>query len=279
MEVKEVDVSNDGHRIPTLLPIARPSSESVGPLQPPAPQQLPLPPATLPTATESSALLDSSSSMSPSETKDPSSPKQPTLVVTAPLSTPNPFALLVDDVKDDDAPNGIQRASTPISSACSSSVAIVSSADSNLVGKVDMTVPAGPIKPAETATKPNANKRPCTRASTTTTPTHGFFQRLATRPGAVRAHFEKHYLPTSRMCSCDLFPVYADKVEGVPKLPPELNAFCLHCISADVLAFGGPLVKACSIWAPGFIKEMEAHYITFYEEKEFKELKSLKRPV
>jgi hypothetical protein len=81
------------------------------------------------------------------------------------------------------------------------------------------------------------------------------------------------------MCPCGLFPVYADKVEGIPKLPPELNTFCLYCIFTEVLGFGGPLVKACNIWAPGFIQEMEAHYITFYEEKEFNEIKSLKTPM
>ena len=74
------------------------------------------------------------------------------------------------------------------------------------------------------------------------------------------------------MCPCDLFPVYASKVEGVPKLPPELNVFCLQCISADVLSLGAPVVMAFSNWAPGFVSEMEANYVPFYEKKERKKL-------
>ena len=74
------------------------------------------------------------------------------------------------------------------------------------------------------------------------------------------------------MCPCDLFPVYASKVEGVPKLPPELNAFCLQCISANVLSLGAPLVKVFGNWAPRFVSEMEAYYVPFYERKEKKKL-------
>jgi hypothetical protein len=74
------------------------------------------------------------------------------------------------------------------------------------------------------------------------------------------------------MCPCDLFPVYASKVEGVPKLPPELNAFCLQCISANVLSLGAPIVMAFGNWAPGFVAELEAYYVAFYEKKEKKKL-------
>ena len=139
--------------------------------------------------------------------------------------------------------------------------------------KVTDPVVAGPTKPADTASKPTANKRPCIHASIAPTKTtHSFFQRLSARPKAVRAHFEKHYLPTSRLCPCDLFPVYASKVEGVPKLPIELNVFCLQYIAASLVTLGGPLVRALESWAPGFVPEMEAYYIPFYEEKERKEL-------
>jgi hypothetical protein len=190
------------------------------------------------------------------------------------MATPNPFAPLVNDDGEDGSSDFVQRAPTTIPSACSSSVVPAPSADSDVAAKVKVNDPvaAGPIKPAKTATKPTANKRPCTRASTAAAPTHGFFQRLAARPTAVRAHFEKLYLPTSSMCPCNLFPVYASKVEGVAKLPPELNAFCLQCISANVVTLGGPLVRALESWAPGFVPEMEAYYIPFYGEKERKEL-------
>jgi hypothetical protein len=128
---------------------------------------------------------------------------------------------------------------------------------------------------SETVAKTTTNKRPCTRASAPNEPIHGFFQRLVTRPAAVRAHFEKHYSPTARMCPCDLFPVYASKVEGVSKLPPELNAFCLQCIVTNVMALGVPLVTAFSHWAPGFMSEMEMYYVPFYDKKEEKELEKL----
>ena len=199
------------------------------------------------------------------------------LVVIDPLATPNPFAPLVGDVGDDDAANDVQRASTTISSACSSSVVVVSSSNSNVrTSKVTDRISVGSIKRAEVVAKPTANQRPCTRACTATKPTHGFFLRLATRPAAIRIHFEKHYLPTSRMCSCDLFPVYASKVEGVPTLPPELNAFCLHCISATVLSLGGAVVRALGNWAPGFVPEMQAYYMVFYDEKEKTAVEKLK---
>ena len=74
------------------------------------------------------------------------------------------------------------------------------------------------------------------------------------------------------MCSCDAFPVYVSKVEGVPKLPRELDVFCLQCISSTVLSLGGPMVTAFNSWAPGFVSEMKSYYLPFYEEKEMKEL-------
>ena len=213
----------------------------------------------------------SSSSSPPSETPCPSSPTQRPLAVTDPIVTPNPFAPLVGDTGDDDAPSDVQRASNTTSSACSSSAALASSADTDVGAKMTDRVVAAPAKPAKIVAQPTANKRPCTRASTATTLTHGFFRRLASRPVAVRTHFEKHYLPNSRMCPCDLFPVYVSKVDGVPKLPPELNAFCLQCISATVLSLGGPVVRALSDWAPGFATEMQTYYLLFYEEKEKKD--------
>ena len=69
------------------------------------------------------------------------------------------------------------------------------------------------------------------------------------------------------MYPCDLFPVYASKVEGVPKLPPELNAFCLQCISANVLSLGAPLVKVFGNWAPGFVSEMALLYDRTWSRK------------
>jgi hypothetical protein len=66
--------------------------------------------------------------------------------------------------------------------------------------------------------------------------------------------------------------VYASKVEGVSKLPPELSAFCLQCISANVLSLGSPVVMAFSNWAPSFVSELEAYYVPFYEKKERKKL-------
>ena len=157
------------------------------------------------------------------------------------------------------------------SSACSSSAAIVSSAPSSVDAKVDDLVAAGPTQPAEVAAKPTASKRPCTR-SAAAAPTHGFFQRLATRPAAVRAHFQQLYPPTSRICPCGLFPVYASKAEEVSKLPPELDAFCLQCICANVLSLGAPIVQAFNNWAPGFVPEVEAYYVPCYGAKERKEL-------
>ena len=79
-------------------------------------------------------------------------------------------------------------------------------------------------------------------------------------------------MPTSRICACDLFPVYASKVEGVPKLPRELDAFCLRRISANVVSLGEPVLRGLETWAPGFEPEMEAYYTPFYGEKERKEL-------
>ena len=74
------------------------------------------------------------------------------------------------------------------------------------------------------------------------------------------------------MCPCDLFPVYASKVEGVSKLPPELNAFCLQCISANVVSIGAPLVMALGSWAPGFMAEMQAYYVPCYDKREREKL-------
>ena len=226
MEVKEADASDDGHRATTLFHSARPSSESAVP--PSAPQADSPPPAMLPTTTESSDLLESSVSSppAPSETKEASSADQPRLVVTTPFSSPNPFALLDDDCKEKVAPMDVRRASIPVPSACSSSVATASRASSKMDAKFNyMAARIRKPKPVVAVDESTVTKRPCTRAHPATASTHGFFQRLATRSGAVRAHFEKHYLSTSRMCPCDLFPVYASKVEGVPTLPPELNAY------------------------------------------------------
>ena len=188
-----------------------------------------------------------------------------------PHATPNPFAPLVDDAGGDVASHDVQRAPTSVSSVCSSSAAIVSPAPSSVDAKVDDLVAAGPTQPAEVAAKSTASKRACTR-SAATAPTHGFFQRLATRPAAVRAHFQQLYPPTSRICPCGLFPVYASKAENVSKLPPELDAFCLQCTCANVLSLGAPIVQAFNNWAPGFVPELEAYYVSFYGAKERKEL-------
>ena len=55
-------------------------------------------------------------------TTEPSPSPRTSVVPTTIVTTPNPFAPLVDDAKDDDAPNDVQRALTPVSSACMSSV-------------------------------------------------------------------------------------------------------------------------------------------------------------
>jgi hypothetical protein len=224
MEVKEADASNDGHCATTLFHSARPSTEGVMP--PSAPQRDSPPPVILPTVAGSSDLSVSSVASPSSEIKDSSSPHQPRLVVTATHATANPYALLDDEGEEKIASNDVQRASVPASSARPSRVETASSAGSKVAARVygmehRFRVP---IKPVVAVDESPVNKRPCTRARPATTSTHGFFQRLATRPGAVRAHFEKHYLSTSRVCPCNLFPVYASKVEGVPTLPPELHA-------------------------------------------------------
>ena len=276
MEVKEVNASDDGHRATTLFHSARPSSESAVP--PSAPQADSPPPAMLPTTTESSDLLESSVSSppAPSETKEASSADQPRRVVTTPFSSPNPFALLDVDCKEKVAPMDVRRASIPVPSACSSSVATASRAHSKMDAEFNyMAARIRKPKPVVTVDESTVTKRPCTRAHPATASTHGFFQRLATRSGAVRAHFEKHYLSTSRMCPCDLFPVYASKVEGVPTLPPELNAFCLQCISANVVSIGAPLVMALGSWAPGFMAEMQAYYLPCYDKREREKLEKL----
>ena len=199
-------------------------------------------------------------------------------IVPALAASPNPFAPLADEVGEVD----VQRAPTLVS-ACLSSVAVASSTISNVDVRMGdsiaapasetplplaSTVPSATTAEVVFATKTTAAKRPCTRSRTATTPTHCFFQRLVNRPASVRAHFEKHYLSTSRMCSCNLFPVYASKVQGGPELPPELDAFCLLCITANVLSIGKPLMMAFSKWAPGFETEVEANYISFYDKKE-----------
>ena len=56
------------------------------------------------------------------------------------------------------------------------------------------------------------------------------------------------------------------------KLPPELDAFCLQCICANVLSLGAPIVQAFNNWAPGFVPELEAYYVSCYGAKERKEL-------
>ena len=55
------------------------------------------------------------------------------------------------------------------------------------------------------------------------------------------------------------------------KLPPELDAFCLQCICANVLSLGAPIVQAFNNWAPGFVPEVEAYYVPCYGAKERKE--------
>ena len=65
--------------------------------------------------------------------------------------------------------------------------------------------------------------------------------------------------------------MYASKVEGVAKLPPELNAFCIECIAATAVNLGTPIVRALESWAPGFMSELEAYYTPVYVEKERKE--------
>ena len=294
-EVKEIDSSNGDHRAYQPSSSARSSSETVdSSVASEQRREAPTTTTTTPTIATSSSETERHCHPSRAASTHPS----PTGVLAL-AASPNPFAPLADEVGEVDIPNDVQRAPTLVS-ACLSSVAVASSANSNVDVKVDDSIaapacetplplsttapsatptiaafeahsdPAGP-KPVEIATKGTASKRPCTRSCTATTPTHCFFQRLSSRPASVRAHFEKHYLPTSRMCSCDLFPVYASKVDGVAGLPPELDAFCLQCITANVLTVGKPLMTAFNRWAPGFVTEVEANYIPFYGKKEKKD--------
>jgi hypothetical protein len=179
MEVKEADASNDGHCATTLFHSARPSTESVMP--PSAPQRDSPPPVILPTAAGSSDLSDSSVASPSSEIKDSSSPHQPRLVVTAPLATPNPYALLDDEGEEKIASNDVQRASVPASSARPSRVETASSADSKVAARVYGMEHRFrlPIKPVVAVDESPVNKRPCTRARPATTSTHGFAEMQA----------------------------------------------------------------------------------------------------
>ena len=236
MEVQEADPSNEGHRDCNPVHNARPSPEAeiVGPPAPSAHQ--PAPAAAVPAAAEPLSSSSSPSSIPPATR----SLTQPSPAVVDPHATPNPFAPLVDDAGGDVASHDVQRAPTSVSSACSSSTAIVSSAPSSVDAKVDDLVAAGPTQPAEVAAKPTVSKRPCTR-SAAAAPTHGFFQRLATRPAAVRAHFQQLYPPTSRICPCGPFPGHSfGHPLPLPAHPPSssssIDSLSLCVVVAAVVA-------------------------------------------
>ena len=108
MEVKEVDVSKDGHRISTPLHIARPSSETVPP--PSAPAHLP-PPATTSTTAASPSPPSSSPPLCQPEAERSCSPTPPAPCChCSHCHLSIPFAPLVDDAGEDDATEDVQRA-------------------------------------------------------------------------------------------------------------------------------------------------------------------------
>lgn len=115
---------------------------------------------------------------------------------------------------------------------------------------------------------PTAAKRRCTRSQTSSPPHHRFFQQLPTRSAKLRAHFEKHYPPTSTVCACDLFPVYSSKLHCDAKLPPELAHLCLLCVYSLCSSLGTELLSVLYHWVPHVENEVGTYYCSLYPDSE-----------
>jgi hypothetical protein len=112
------------------------------------------------------------------------------------------------------------------------------------------------------------SKRRCTRSATASVPHHRFFQQLSTRPLRQREPFEKHFLPSSPMCQCELYPVYSSKLHSDAKLPPELDSLCLSCAFHLCQSLGGNALGALCHWLPNARSEEASFYSLLYDQKE-----------
>jgi hypothetical protein len=73
-----------------------------------------------------------------------------------------------------------------------------------------------------------------------------------------------HFLPTSRMCVCETFPVYSSKQRNAAKLPPELDNLCLACVLQICFTLGECALDALRDWLPGAGKEVDTFYTDLY---------------
>jgi hypothetical protein len=96
---------------------------------------------------------------------------------------------------------------------------------------------------------------------------HPFFRWLLRAPAsdAAAQHFRRHYLQSSPMCICTLFPVYSSKVDLQPPSNPSARRFlqslshlCLACITFVTCREGLSVLKAYTTRAMS--REFSAYY-------------------
>jgi hypothetical protein len=107
-----------------------------------------------------------------------------------------------------------------------------------------------PASAACTVTPSPATSRTSTRSAAHNP--HPFFSWLRRAPAsdAIAQHFCQHYLQSSPICSCTLFPVYSSKVDLQPPTNPSARRFlqslshlCLRCI--DDVCNDTPALAPC----------------------------------
>jgi hypothetical protein len=97
---------------------------------------------------------------------------------------------------------------------------------------------------------------------------HPFFRWLLRAPAsdAAAQHFRRHYLQSSPMCICTVFPVYSSKVDLQPASNPSARRFlnslshlCLHCIME--VAHFDELADLKRYWSRAMQREWDAFYL------------------
>jgi len=122
---------------------------------------------------------------------------------------------------------------------------------------------------SKTSATDTTTKRRCTRSATDADSlTLRFFSTLAGRPQEPREYFEKHFPPTTRMCHCQMYPVFSAKQHCDAKLPPEFDSLCLVCASRVCDDLGVKARAALLAWLPAAPAELRAVYLPLYTPKE-----------
>ena len=111
---------------------------------------------------------------------------------------------------------------------------------------------------------------------------HPFFRWLLRAPAsdAAAQHFRHHYLQSSPMCICTLFPVYSSKVDLQPPSNPSarrflgsLSHYCLHCIQQVII------VPQFAVLEQYWTRQMQREWKAYYSTKVDRDRYALRRSV